>query len=105
MKCDICGKTNFEEGECLFKPDKESKTYCFDCKNKAEQEGTASWLPKNDPGRKTTPSNFPWLWIILIIVAVAGIGLIIYWTFRGGVKICRNCGLPKYSCDCPLLFK
>lgn len=42
MKCDICGKTNFEEGECLFKPDKESKTYCFDCKNKAEQEGTAS---------------------------------------------------------------
>ena len=38
MKCDICGKTDFQEGEATFIPQGENKSYCYDCKEKAEQD-------------------------------------------------------------------
>jgi hypothetical protein len=41
MKCDICGKT-IEPPEYLFTPIGGDKSYCPACKEKAEQEGTAS---------------------------------------------------------------
>lgn len=100
MKCDSCG----EESSTFFKPDNENKVYCSECKQKAEQEGTASWLPKNDPRRKATPSNFPWLWIILAILLILGVGLTIYFSFGRKKKrrYCRYCGEWKWDWEwCP----